>query len=272
MSMNDIPPRAVLERTFRLWPVIVLAIIIGGMVGWSLGSLFSPIYETHAEVLINLDSNLWSQEEHPENPIEIAVANAIHPIDAIFFSDDTINALMAAAKMENISIDKNQIQTMFTFQRTDLVLLLTVRSSDPVTAARLANLWVQAALPLFETAHEHALTAFTMILQRDDLAACFKDVALATGNICAGTTYDSLIELAPALNALNAQITTEQVSSFGLDPAMTIQSGSPAVVPVEPERFQRTWLALAGTLIGFIFGFIVTQAPIRIRKGNVRGK
>jgi hypothetical protein len=270
MSMNDISPRAVLDRSFRLWPAIVLAIVICGMVGWLVGSLLSPIYETHAQVLINLDSNLWAQEAHLESPFEIAIANSLRPIYALFYSEATINALMVAAQTENISLDINQIQTMFTIQRADLALLLTVRSSDPVTSARLANLWVQAALPLFQPAHEHALAAFALTRQRDGVSACFENAALSTGNTCAGTSYDSLSDLAPALDNLDAQIAAEQVASLDLDPAMTLELVSPAAVPGEPERYQRTWLALAGTLIGVVLGFVITQIPIRIRKGNVR--
>lgn len=270
MSMEDISPRTILERTFRLWPVIVMTVVVGGVIGWLVGLLLSPIYESHAEVFIHLDSNLWAQEAHPENPVDIAIYNDIRSINDIFFSDTTITALMAAARMETILLDENQIQTMFTIQRTDFTLFLIVRSSDPDTAARLANLWAQAALPLFQPAHEHALAAFALSLQRDGLAACFKDVTLTIGNTCAGTSYGSLADLVPALDNLDAQISAEQASSLGLDPAMTIELGSTAVVPVEPVRYQRTWLAMAGTLIGLIFGFGFTQFPIRNRKGTVR--
>ncbi len=270
MGMDEISPRTVLERTFRLWPLIVLAIVIGGVIGWAVGSLLSPIYESQAEVLITLDGNLWAQENHPETQDDVAIFNAIRPINALFYSDATVNGLMAATHLENIPFDKNEMQSMFTIQRTDLTLFLTVRSSDPNTAARLADLWAQEALPLFQPAHEHALAAYALTLQRDDLAACFEKAALSTGNTCAGTSFVSLEDLQPALHNLDVQISEEQTFSLSLDPAMTLELGSPAAVPVEPARYQRTWLALAGALIGVVLGFTISQVPIRIRKGSVR--
>lgn len=270
MSMNEISPRAVLERTFRLWPVITLVVVMGGVIGWLVGLWFPPVYESHAEVFIKLDGNLWAQENHPENLADIAIFNAVRPIHDLFYLSTTIDALVAAAQMDGILLDENQIQTMFTIQRTDLTLFMTVRSNDPEMAARLANLWVQAALPLFETAHKHAMATFGLSLQRDGLAACFDKVELSIGNTCAGTSYGSLTDIVLALDTLDTQISTEQASSLSLDPAMTIELGSPAIVPVEPARYQRTWLALAGTLIGVVLGFIITQIPFRIRKGKVR--
>jgi hypothetical protein len=270
--MNDISPRDLLDRLFRRWPLIALAVILGGLAGWLASYALPPIYEAHTEIYIDLDSGLWNQEDHPGNPVEIALANSIRPITSVLYSDETISDLLAAAQEENIPLDKGTVLNTFTIQRINMTWLLNVRSNNPQYAARLADLWLQAALPIHQTAHGHAVTAFALTVQRDALFACFTEAALSAGNACAGTSFASLANLQPALAKLDAQIAVEKDASLGLDPALNILPGAPATVPVEPVHDRRAWLALAGTVIGLILGITVSQITFPARKGTVRAK
>jgi hypothetical protein len=270
--MNELSPRDLLDRLFHRWPLIALAVVLGGIVGWLASYALHPIYEAHTEIYIDLDSGLWNQEDHPGNPVEIALANSIRPITAVFYSDETINNLLAAAQEENIPLDKGTVLNTFTIQRINMTWLMTVRSNNPQQAARLADLWVQAALPIHQTAHDHAVSAYAFTAQRDALFACFNGATLSAGNACAGTSFASLADLQPVLAKLDAQIAAEKNASLGLDPALNILPGAPATVPAEPVRDRRAWLALAGTLIGLILGIIVSQVTFPARKDTVRAK
>jgi hypothetical protein len=270
--MNELSPRDLLERFFRRWPLIALAIVLGGMAGWLASYLFTPVYEARAEIYIDLDSGLWAQENHPGNPVEFAIANGIRPITALFYSDATIRDLLAAAREENIPLDEDTVLNTFTIQRVNMTWLMTVRSHNPQYAARLADLWVQVALPLHQAAHEHAVSAYALTVQRDALSACFDKATLSAGNACAGTSFPSLADLEPALASLDAQIAAEQESSLGLDPALTVLAGAPAAVPAEPVRDRRSWLALAGTMIGFILGIVASQITFPATKEKVRAE
>jgi hypothetical protein len=270
--MTELYPRDILERTFRRWPLIALGILLGGLAGWLASYLLSPVYESHAEIYINLDSAIWIQENHVGNPTDIAIANSVRPITALFYSDDTTLRLANAARNENIFVDKSVVQNTFTIQRINMTWLMTVRAQNPQTAARLADLWVQAVLPTYPAAYEHALSAYTLTVERDATLACFEGATLIAGNVCAGTSFASLADLQPALATLDARIATERDSSLGLDPAMTIESGPSATVPSEPVHYQRTWLALAGTMIGLILGVTATQITFQKWKKNVRAE
>jgi hypothetical protein len=270
--MNELSPRDLLDRLFRYWYWVAIAILLGGIIGWLTSYLLPPIYEAHAEIYINLDSNLWVQENHPGNPVEFAIAESVRPITVLLYSDETINNLVAAAQQENIPLDKNTILNTFTIQRINMTWLMTVRASNPQNATRLADLWVQAALPIHQAAHTHAVSAYALTVQRAALFACFDKATLTAGNACAGTSFASLADLQPALAKLDAQIAAEKELSLGLDPALNVLPGAPAAVPAEPVRDRRSWLALAGTMIGLILGIVASQITFPARKEAVREK
>jgi hypothetical protein len=268
--MSEISPRDILERLFRRWPLIALGVLFGGLLGLLSSRLLPPVYEARAEIYINLDSALWAQENHVGDPSEVAVSNSMMPISDLFYADETLRDLVAAAREENIPIDQGTVLGTFTIQRINMTWLMTVHADDPQKAARLADLWVQAALPIHQEAHEHALAAYALTLERDALAACFEGSSLTTGNTCAGTALTSLMEFEPTLGELDARILAEYGQSMGLDPALTIGPGAPASVPPEPVRFQRTWLGLAGAMIGLILGIAASQGTFPEWKKNVR--
>lgn len=270
--MNDLSPHDLLDRLFRRWPLIALAVLLGGVSGWLASYTLAPVYEAHAEIYIDLDSGLWAQENHIGNPVEYAVANSMRPITALFYSDETIRDLVAAAREENIPLDEGMVLNMFTIQRINMNWLMNVRSRNPQYAARLADLWVQVALPIHQRAHGHAVSAYALTVQRDALFACFEGATLRAGNACAGTSFASLADLEPAISKLDAQIAAERESSLGLDPALNVLSGPPAAVPTEPVRDRRSWLALSGAMIGLTLGIVASQVTVPTRKETARAE
>lgn len=257
--MDDLHPRQLMDRITSRWYLIFLGVVLGGISAWLFGSLLHPVYEAHADVYINLDSTLWAQEAHVGEPVEVPLATSMVPIYELFYAPETLAALMDVAAEDGIVIDEQSIYENFTVQRVSMTWLCTVRAGDPQAAARLADLWVQVALPIHQEAHTHALAAYALILERDALAACFEGSSLSAANTCAGTSLASLGDLAPALAELEQRIAAERALAMGLDPALTLDAGSPAVVPVSPVRFARTWLALAGAGIGLILGIVAAQ-------------
>jgi Chain length determinant protein len=268
--MSELSPRDILERLFRRWPLIALGVLLGGLLGLLSSRLLPPVYEAHAEIYVNLDSALWAQENHVGNPSEVAVSGSMMPISDLFYADETLRVLVAAAGEENLSIEQGTVLDTFTIQRINMTWQMTVRADDPHRAARLADLWVQTALPIHQTAHEHALAAYALTLERDALVICFEGSSLTAGNTCAGTSFAALAELEPALTGLDTRITAERSQSMGLDPALTIEPGPGAEVPSEPVHHQRTWLALAGMMIGLILGVFASQSTVPAWKKNVR--
>ncbi len=271
--MTEISPRQILENLFRRWYLIALGVLLGGALGW-LGSRFlPPIYETHAEILLKLDSTLWHQE-NPDLPSaysDYALADAVSPVSDLFYSGETIDALLALAQNDSISLDRNQVPGMFYIQRVNMTWQMTVRSSSPQTAARLADLWVQAGLSVHQTAHAHALSAFALMQQRDALSACFMGASLTSGNACAGTSFTSLNDIEPTLADLDARIASEQSSSQGLDPAMNVEAGNKAAIPQAPVQHRRTWLLFAGALIGMIIGNVLAEGVFSLRNKHGSG-
>jgi capsular polysaccharide biosynthesis protein len=264
--MSELSPRDILERTFRGWPLIAVGVLLGGLLGWLFSTLHTPIYETHAEILIHVDSALWAQEKKVDIIQEIELFNSYQPIIGVISSKEVIENLILAAQAEGVPLNRNTFLTNFSIQRVNLVWQMTVRAADPETAARLANLWVQTALPAYEAAHQHASAASVLELERLAVEKCFTDADFASGNACARTSFTAPADLETFLADLDTRIASERESAHSLDAALTLEAGAPASVPSAPMFYARTWLTLIGALLGLIAGIIATIGLLPLLK------
>jgi hypothetical protein len=264
--MSELTPRDILERTFRGWPLVTLGILLGGLLGGLFSYLHPPVYEARAEILIHVDGALWAQEKKGNIIQEIELFNSYQPISDLLFSDEVLLNLMTAARAESIPLDRHTVLTTFSIQRVNLVWQMTVRGADSAAAARLADLWVQSALPVYQTAHEHAVAAHSGEIVRLAIEKCFSDADFASGNACTGISFASPADLEKFLTDLDVRIANARTAARGVDAALTLEAGAPAAVPSAPVRYARTWLALAGTLTGLMIGIAAAQGLIPLQK------
>jgi len=268
--MSELSPRDILERTFHGWPLVALGILLGGLLGWLFSYLHPPIYEARAEIFIHVDGELWAQEKKVDIIQEIELFNSYQPISDLLSSDEVLLDLMTAAQAEGTPLDRHTVLTTFSIQRVNLVWQMTVHHADPAAAARLADMWVQSALPVYQAAHEHAIAAHSGEIGRLAIEKCFMDVDFASGNACAGISFASPADMDTFLTDLDARIANARTAARGVDAALTLEAGAPAAVPSAPVRYARTWLALAGTLIGLMIGIAAAQGLIPLRKKHGR--
>jgi capsular polysaccharide biosynthesis protein len=268
--MNELNPRDILERTFHGWPLVALGVLLGGLLGGLFSYLHPPVYEARAEILIHVDGALWAQEKKVDIIQEIELFNSYQPISDLLFSDEVLQGLMTAAQAEGIPLDRHTLLNTFSIQRVNLVWQMTVRQKDPATAARLADLWVESALPVYQAAHEHAITAHSGEIERLAIEKCFTEADFASGNACAGLSFASPADLETFLADLDTRIANARTAARGVDAALTLEAGAPASVPSAPVRNARTWLVLAGTLAGLMIGIAAALGLVPLRKKHGR--
>jgi uncharacterized protein involved in exopolysaccharide biosynthesis len=263
--MSDLSPREVLERYLDLWWILAACMILGGIAGWGFSHFRPPIYEATAAYEVSLDqqqiaNRLFTPLSH--EPLDTTTQNTyLSPVENTFVDIDVRNRLVADATAQGIRLKFSDINMMnFTIDRRSVRWLLTVRNTDPVVAAHLANLWITTADQALRDAQAHSTRAQTLQTQRDAVLKCFSELDFARANQCAGTSFSAPAELDGYLNQLSQQINSEVQAGQNIDPALIFVFAQQAEPPSTPVLYVTSSIILAGSLLGLLIGILVVQA------------
>lgn len=276
--MNDLSPRDMLERALRLWWFIAAGIILGGSLGWIFTRFHRPVYTAIAIYRVQLDQQMIADRNHipandlpldfPAQDVYLAPAASVFDLSAAMVAPgrpNTRTQLIAAAKAEGIELTEADItSTNFNVDRRGIDWLVIVQSTDPARAAKLANLWVNAADANLRQAQTHYAHFLDLQTQRDAIQKCFAGLDFTQANACAGTNFASRAELESYQSNLQQQIQSEQVAGESIDPALSFSFMQPAQPPSSAFLYRTTLVILAGGLIGFLLGLSGSQVlPVR---------
>ncbi len=257
-----------LVRSLHGWWIVALAILVGGAAGWIFNSFQHPVFEATAfyDVTVDQDQLAVEQGLQPgQLDMDFAAQNVyLTPVEDIFYRPEVVNQLVTDATAQGISIQADNFYTSnsFSIDRRGSRWFISVRRTDPGTAATLANLWVGAADTFVQDAQMHSAKALALQTERTLIERCFSNNDFIRADQCSGTSLSSSAELNTKLVDLAQQITAEQDAGRNVDPAIKHVFTEPAKPPVYPILYTRSLILLAGALIGFLAGiFILLQLP-----------
>lgn len=262
--MNDLSPRTLFERILSTWWIIAALMILGGLAGWVFGRFRAPVYEATAAYEVSLDQQqIANRLSIPPSQLPLnAVAQDTYliPVENSFTDPAVRNRLVADATAQGIKLKYTDInQTNFSIDLRGVLWLIRVRNTDPVVAARLANLWVAAANTALLEEQAHSNQAQALQVQRAAVQKCFSELDFAAANPCAGTSFSTPDVLQAYLNQLDQQINSEMLADHNIDPALTFVVAQPAEPPAQPVLNATGELILAGSLIGLLAGIVIGQ-------------
>jgi hypothetical protein len=262
--VEDISPRDSLEHVLYYWWVIALAIITGGLLGWGIGRLSSPVFEARAGYRVSLDDNAILDELHKTNPgAELtydAKAPYLAPVALAFYTPEVRTAVQEQAAVEGLDFPQDSFRTgQLSLDQHGNAWMVVVRHSDPATAARLANLWISIADKNLRGAHTQAVLALSLKIQIDLLTRCFTLADLAQVNQCAGTSFTTPAEMQASYQGLDQQYQRALLASEGISTLVNFGPAEVAVPPARPVYYNTGLLMLAGGLLGLIIGGMVAQ-------------
>jgi len=262
--VEDISPRDSLEHALRYWWVIAMAMMIGGIVGWSIAQFSAPVYETRAGYRITLDEKAVLAEAQKTNPsAELTYelrAPYLTPVALMFYTPEVRSAVKELALEEGLDFPEDGFrsgQLSLDQRRSDWTII--VRHSDSETAAKLANLWVVIADEQLQKAHVQAALAKSLKLQMVLVTQCFKVSSLSEGNQCAGTSFVNPGEMQAYYQELDRQYQNALSASEGISTLVSFEPGVTAQAPIRPLYYNTGLLILAGSLLGLIFGGVLVQ-------------
>lgn len=236
------------QRLMRMWPLILAAGLMGGLLGLASGTLVAPRYLATASLGIGADPNL----AEPLNGNVQVEANL--RIQDLLLSDATLEAARGQLSPELAGNDLEAFRAVIRLEKYDTRWDLEAMADSPRSAADRANAWAQAAESEFQAASAHALKAgqFQALLFS---VACQPEVLIdgGTGDLWACDEMD--LGLDPA--QVSADLLEEARLSQGILPALSLTELESASPPEEPLREAVPVLAFAGTVAGLMLGLVL---------------
>jgi len=253
--MDDFSPAAATRRVLNAWIWVAGFILVGGLLGWLIHSLRTPVYEARTTLRMGIDYTRtgWPNEIEEDRAVEVA--------GFLFTSRPVLEQVSAAAAAEGITISPDEFFRSLAQERRSYTWLLRVRHSQPETAARLADLWLQTGLQTLEEASSHAFEAEQIRRYLNGLEACLAQAAGtgATSGIC---SIQSLANLQAELEVAGAAYRQEKAASLGVSTMVLFGEGEPSTIPQSPALYGRAKLMAGGMLLGLLLGIVLTSTGV----------
>ena len=264
MQNNEFSPSESFERIFSRWWMILFCMILGGTVGWSFHFFQPPIYEATATLTANvsLSPQQLSQEE-----FDYAIGTAGALISSTWEKENVVKQ----AQTSGMAVLPSFTDQM-SLEAKQSVWEFHVRDSDPNTAMKLANLWLETAYGTLNYSLQHAVMADQIQAELNTLQTCALWSTAATPS--PEPPFSSLCKLYPQSNIEMAirekinQLAIEKNLSASILPQMTFSISSQASIPKNPILYGQATLTLAGTIIGLIFSVWMVGSHLNGFKNN----
>lgn len=240
-----------LHRAISSWYVLLLAGLVGAIIGWLISFARPPLYQ--ASVLIEYAVD-YSRTAHMD---DITVHQAYEQVRRVLLADATLQTTLDAAQervgekltFTDIADFRSQIQ----LSRYPGGFELIVYDQDPEQSAAAVNAWAEVALDETEKAISHAIRAAE--LQSEIYKAGCK-LSSDPENpdrvvwLCA-SGYPDLDS-----DELADDLLREIQHTRGILPIFTFSLLQEAQVPMDPVAWSRGSIVLACALVGLLLGFI----------------
>ncbi len=259
--MNEFSPLEAFEQAIARWWLVAIIAICGGLIGLVFDRLNPPRYE--ADVLYSVNVN-FSQTGNLDQFEEDLTINAA---GALIHSTAVMEQVAAQARAQGIQVDVPTLDANYIFEREESSFTLRYQDADPQKAAAIVNLWGEAGLNQLKQAYEHALKAFSLQRNIDQMETCLQR-SVSVEPVYGGCDLNSLQQIQVEMQKENSSLGQEMAASKGVIPALQFDLVQKATVPSRPVVYDRNQLVLAGTLIGLLLG--VWAANVRFPWEKVR--
>lgn len=249
---QDLVPARILQKVLTEWYWVVLAAILGGILGFCLTFLRAPRYEASAALSIGFD---YARVNEMDDPVKSYV---ILRIRDLLLSDEVIQRAYEALDRPGRPADspgdpqelRDQIRLAEAGGRWELVGW----AGSPDEAAAIANSWAESALISLNETMLHTLRAGELQTAIYRIGCKLVEDPSGSGDaIWTCQNADGSVDPDQLPDALLDEIR----KSRGLLPGMTfsvLQRAEPSTTPV---LWGRGVLILAGTLLGMWISIIV---------------
>ena len=240
-----------LQRSIASWYVILLAGLVGAIIGWVISLSRPPLYQASAFIEYAVD---YSRTAHMD---DITVHQAYEQVRRMLLADETLKAALdATPKMggeELVFTDVPALRSQIQLSRYPGGFELSVFGQDPQQSATAVNSWAEVALQETEMAMEHAIRA-AEYQSKIYKAGCKLTPDPGGSDRVVWKCSSGQPDVDP--DDLTDGFLNEIKQTRGILPIFTFSLLQEAQVPTDPIAWNRGSFVLAFALVGLLLGFI----------------
>jgi len=142
---QEFSPKDQILRSLRLWWVLILTSIAGGIIGYTISRVRPPVYQAKATLYTFIkfqDIRDIQLSQYDEDMI-------INSVGSLILSNGVIGTVLTQATEDNLSIDYKAFMHQMSVYRKLSDFELFFRDSDPKTAQKMVNLWANDTVLIF---------------------------------------------------------------------------------------------------------------------------
>lgn len=255
MLSQSLLPRDLLQKTLRLWWLAVLAALLGGLVGEFIFRARPPLYESQATFTFSFDyARLGKLLERDEDQVMGAAG-------VILRNAPLFESMLPELQAQGLVPAGYDLWSQSAAERKSYRWLLRVRHPDPQAAAAIANRWAELGKAALAEASAHAERADAQQQALAGLESCLRRMAV-TDPATAECGWPSLPEVQRQIEAASQVYLAERASSRGMIAGFSFDLAERPTAATTPITSGRGIHVLAGGLLGFLTGFVLTASGL----------
>jgi hypothetical protein len=149
-SPDEFEPYEHIARSIKLWWVLVLCAVLGGLTGYVVNRFKVPLYEAQAVFMASIDFNKVDFMHPPApTPVPYKLTQYDEDISLVIVEASLIEVepqVVAFAQKNGFPIDGANLIAHSNIERHHGYWYLRLRDVNPVLAQKVVNFWAQAGL------------------------------------------------------------------------------------------------------------------------------
>ena len=251
MLKRDIDAAAMLHKAITSWYLLLLAGLVGAILGWLISFARPPLYQASVFIEYAVD---YSRTAHMD---DITVHQAYEQVRRMLLADETLQTTLDAAQErvggELIFIDTADLRSQIQLSRYPGGFELIVYGQDPEQSAAVVNAWADVALEETEKAIGHAIRA-AELQSKIYKNGCKLSTDPGNSERVVWLCTSVRPEIDP--DELADDLLREIQKTRGILPIFTFSLLQEAQVPMYPITWSRGSFVLVSAMVGLLLGFI----------------